>query len=44
MDDVASEHKVITARTYKQIYDTVSLINMPDSQKLKCHMSIIKTS
>lgn len=44
MDDVASEHKVITAWTCKQIYNTVSLINMPDSQKLKDHMSIIQTS
>lgn len=44
MNDVASERKVIAVHTCKQNYNTVTLINMPDSKKQKSHMSIIKTS
>lgn len=43
MDDVASEHKAISAWPCEQIYNAVTWINMPDSQTHKCHMSIIKT-
>lgn len=36
--------KVISPWTCKQIYNSATLINVPDNQKWKCHMSIIKTS
>lgn len=38
------ERQTITSRTCKHIYAPRTQINMADSQKLKCRMSIIKTS
>lgn len=38
------ERQAITSRTCKHIYAPRTLINMADSQKPKCRMSIIKTS